>query len=115
MSDNGGLADRFRYFARGSAVNCQSPPVLKTTELDSSTVAHPHTHEGNRLPALYRKFGPLIYSRCRRALHDDELALKATQEVFVQVLRALDDQLERGAVEALSSACEKVCLELRAR
>ncbi|HEY0881165.1 MAG TPA: hypothetical protein VGD87_06535, partial [Archangium sp.] len=55
-----------------------------------------------RLAALYRKFGPIIFSRCRRALGDETLAEKATQEVFVRVLLNLDDSV--GAVEALSGA-----------
>jgi DNA-directed RNA polymerase specialized sigma24 family protein len=87
--------------------------VLKTTPLDGSTHAHSQPLEGNRVPALYRKFGPLIYSRCRRALNDEELALRATQEVFLRVLKSLDDRVEQGAVEVLSTACENVCRELR--
>lgn len=87
--------------------------MLKTTELDSSTRLHPRSNEGKELPALYRKFGPLIYSRCRRSLRDEDLALKATQEVFVRVLRSLHEQRDQGAVEALSTACESVCRELQ--
>ena len=63
-----------------------------------------------RLAALYRKFGPIIFSRCRRALGDETLAEQATQEVFVRVLLHLDDGV--GAVEALSGTCERVCREL---
>ena len=79
--------------------------MLKTTQLDSST--------RQVTPALYRKFGPLIYSRCRRSLQNEELALQATQEVFVRVLRSLQEKVEQGAVEALSTACESVCRELQ--
>lgn len=39
---------------------------------------------------LYRRYGPAIYSRCRRLLKDDALAEDATQEVFVRVMRHLD-------------------------
>ncbi len=70
----------------------QSPPVPKTA-------------------SLFRKFGPLIYSRCRRALNDEALALRATEEVFVRVLDSLGDS--RNAVEALSGVCEHVCRELQ--
>lgn len=86
--------------------------MLKITELDSSTRPAARSHEG-KLPALYRKFGPLIYSRCRRSLQNEELALQATQEVFVRVLRSLHEKVEQGAVEALSTACENVCRELQ--
>ncbi len=43
-----------------------------------------------RVSSLYRKYGPAIYSRCRRLLKDDALAEDATQEVFVRVLRHIE-------------------------
>ena len=62
---------------------------------------------------LFVTFGPLIYSRCRRALRDDEaLALSATEEVFVRVRKALETADSRGAVQVLARACEVVCGEL---
>jgi RNA polymerase sigma-70 factor, ECF subfamily len=39
---------------------------------------------------LYRKFGPTIFSRCRRLLKDDHLAEDATQEVFVRVMKHIE-------------------------
>ena len=62
--------------------------------------------------ALYRKFGPLIYSRCNRTLHDEALAQQATEEVFVRVLRLLEGPVS-GAVAALYTSCEHVCRELQ--
>ena len=44
----------------------------------------------DRLAALYRRYGPAVFSRCRRLLHDEALAEDATQEVFVRVLRHID-------------------------
>ncbi len=49
--------------------------------------------------ALYRRYGPMVIRRCRQILNDEEEALDATQDVFVQLLikhRRLRD-------EALSS------------
>lgn len=43
-----------------------------------------------RVSNLYRKFGPLIFARCRRLLKDDALAEDATQEVFVRVMRHIE-------------------------
>lgn len=43
-----------------------------------------------RVAELYRKFGPAIYSRCRRLLRDDVAAEDATQEVFLRVLRHIE-------------------------
>jgi RNA polymerase sigma-70 factor (ECF subfamily) len=45
---------------------------------------------GDRLAELYRKFGPAIYSRCRRLLKNDVAAEDATQEVFLRVLKHLE-------------------------
>ena len=53
-----------------------------------------------RVAALYRKFGPAIYSRCRRLLKDDALAEDATQEVFVRVLRHIESAPDDAAALA---------------
>jgi len=45
---------------------------------------------GDRLAELYRRFGPAIYSRCRRLLKEDVAAEDATQEVFLRVLKHLE-------------------------
>lgn len=44
----------------------------------------------DRLTELYRKYGPVIYARCRNLLRDDALAEDATQETFMRVYRHLD-------------------------
>lgn len=36
---------------------------------------------------LYRAYGPAVYRRCLRLLHDREAARDATQEVFVKLVR----------------------------
>jgi RNA polymerase sigma-70 factor, ECF subfamily len=36
---------------------------------------------------LYTRFGPMVYRRCLHFLRDDDTALDAMQEVFVQVVR----------------------------
>ena len=45
---------------------------------------------GGRTSELYRRFGPIIYSRCRRLLRDPLAAEDATQEVFLRVLKHID-------------------------
>jgi len=37
--------------------------------------------------ALYRRYGPMVLRRCRSILRDEERALDAMQDAFVQVLR----------------------------
>jgi RNA polymerase sigma-70 factor (ECF subfamily) len=44
----------------------------------------------DRLTELYRKFGPVIYARCRQMLDTEQAAEDATQETFVRVHRHID-------------------------
>lgn len=37
--------------------------------------------------ALYRRYGPMVLRRCRRILLNEEKALDAMQDTFVQILR----------------------------
>jgi RNA polymerase sigma-70 factor (ECF subfamily) len=53
-----------------------------------------------RVSTLYRKYGPAIFSRCRRLLKDDALAEDATQEVFVRVLNHIDSAPDDAAALA---------------
>ena len=39
---------------------------------------------------MYAKFGPSIYSRCRRLLKDPIAAQDATQDIFLKVMRYID-------------------------
>ncbi len=50
--------------------------------MDDPGVAH-----RERVVRLYREYGPVVYRRCLRLLHDRERARDATQEVFVKLLR----------------------------
>lgn len=43
-----------------------------------------------RVAALYRRYGALVEGRCRYLLGDRDAAQDATQEVFVKVMRSLD-------------------------
>ncbi len=43
-----------------------------------------------KVQELYERFGPAIYSRCRRLLRDPVAAEDATQEVFLRVLKHID-------------------------
>ena len=56
--------------------------------------------KSGRVSSLYRKFGPAIYSRCRRLLKDDTLAEDATQEVFVRVMRHIESAPDDAAALA---------------
>jgi RNA polymerase sigma-70 factor (ECF subfamily) len=54
----------------------------------------------DRVSQLYRKFGPAIYSRCKRMLRDDVAAEDATQEVFLRVLRHIQSAPDDSAALA---------------
>ncbi len=71
------------------------------------------TVDAERVEALYRQYGPLIYGRCRKLLKDDEAAQDATQEVFLRVIRHLDKVPVTGSVAAwLSRISINYCLNL---
>ncbi len=63
-----------------------------------------------RVGTLYRKFGPAIYSRCRRLLKDDALAEDATQEVFVRVLRHIESAPDEAALSWIYRISTNYCL-----
>lgn len=43
-----------------------------------------------KVEALYAKLGPAIYARCRRMLKERAAAEDATQEIFLKILRSVD-------------------------
>jgi RNA polymerase sigma-70 factor (ECF subfamily) len=47
----------------------------------------------SKVAELYARYGPVVYRRCLRLLHDREAARDATQEVFMKLIRDID-QLE---------------------
>lgn len=49
----------------------------------------------NRFRDLYRRYGPVIYSRCRKAARDDASAQKATACVFLELLEHLEAPVSR--------------------
>jgi len=52
------------------------------------------------LTTLYRRYGPVIYARCRRLLIDQGAAEDATQETFMRVYRHIEKA--PSAAEALA-------------
>lgn len=70
----------------------------------------------DRLTALYRAYGPVIYARCRRLLGDGGAAEDATQETFMRVYRHLDRADSRQALAWIYRIATNYCLnELRNR
>ena len=71
----------------------------------------------DRVTELYRSYGPVIYSRCRRLLGEDAAAEDATQETFMRVHRHLDKAPDqREALGWIYRIATNYCLnELRNR
>lgn len=65
---------------------------------------------------LYERYAPMVHRRCRALLRDDEEAVEAMQDVFVEVCRR-QDRLEVAAPSSfLYRAATNVCLNrLRTR
>jgi RNA polymerase sigma-70 factor (ECF subfamily) len=73
--------------------------------------------DDDKLTTLYRTYGPMIYSRCRRLLRDDAAAEDATQETFMRVHRHLEKAPDsREALFWIYRIATNYCLnELRDR
>jgi RNA polymerase sigma-70 factor, ECF subfamily len=70
----------------------------------------------DRLTALYRAYGPVIYARCRRLLGDGTAAEDATQETFMRVHRHLDQADPQHALGWIYRIATNLCLnEIRDR
>lgn len=54
----------------------------------------------SELEELYRRYGPMVLRRCQRLLRDEEKAMDAMQDVFVQVIRR-KEKLDTGAPSSL--------------
>lgn len=65
---------------------------------------------GLDVEALYRRYGPMVLRRCRQMLNEEQLALDAMQDVFVQVLRRKDTLEDRGCSSLLYRTATNVCL-----
>ncbi len=61
---------------------------------------------------LYRTYGPMVLRRCRSMLKEEEAALDAMQETFVQVLRRSDSLEDRCLASLLYTIANRVCLNV---
>lgn len=59
---------------------------------------------------LYQTYGPMVLRRCRRLLHDEDQALDAMQDVFVQVLQSQDRLKSTYPSSLLYRIATNVCL-----
>jgi RNA polymerase sigma-70 factor (ECF subfamily) len=62
------------------------------------------------IDALYRTLGPMVLRRCRRILRNEEEAVDAMHDVFVQVLRHRERLVRRGPSSLLYRIATNICL-----
>ncbi len=60
--------------------------------------------------AHYRTYGPMVLRRCRALLRDEEAAVDAMHDVFVQLLRHGERLDERRPASLLLRIATHVCL-----
>ena len=60
--------------------------------------------------ALYRRYGPMVLRRCRGLLREEQAAVDAMQDVFVQVLRHRERLQPHGCSSLLYRIATNVCL-----
>jgi RNA polymerase sigma-70 factor (ECF subfamily) len=58
----------------------------------------------------YRRYGPMVLRRCRRLLRDEDKAVDALHDVFVNLLRAEDRLDGDGPASLLMRMATNVCL-----
>lgn len=60
--------------------------------------------------SYYRRYGPMVLRRCRFMLHDEERALDAMQDAFVELLRREADLVDYAPSSLLYTIATNVCL-----
>lgn len=61
---------------------------------------------------LYRKYGPMIYRRCKTMLKNNEKATDAMQDVFVQVIKKKDVLTMEAPSSLLYTIATNTCLNI---
>jgi RNA polymerase sigma-70 factor (ECF subfamily) len=68
------------------------------------------SESGIDVEGLYRRYGPMVHRRCRQLLRDEDEALDAAQDVFVQVLRYRERLDDRYPSSLLFRIATNLCL-----
>ncbi len=88
---------------------------MSTTVEDRTVMTFPATAPvipAIDVDALYRRYGPMVLRRCRALLHDEDRAMDAMQDVFVQVLRHQDGLNARYPSSLLYRIATNTCLNI---
>src|SRR5512136_204343 len=83
---------------------------MNTTSKNANVTSFPGSAPAIDVDALYRRYGPMVLRRCRALLRDEDRALDAMQDVFVQVLRHKDSLNARYPSSLLYRIATNTCL-----
>ncbi len=61
---------------------------------------------------LYKKYGPMVYRRCRSMLNNDDAATDAMQDVFVQLIKKKDGLTLDAPSSLLYTIATNICLNI---
>jgi RNA polymerase sigma-70 factor (ECF subfamily) len=85
---------------------------MNTTVEDRTIMSFSATAPAIDVDALYRRYGPMVLRRCRALLRDEDRAMDAMQDVFVQVLRHQDRLDARYPSSLLYRIATNTCLNI---
>ena len=85
---------------------------MNATARTRTTTASPAQAPAIDVEALYRRYGPMVLRRCRALLRDEDRAMDAMQDVFVQVLRHQDSLNARYPSSLLYRIATNTCLNV---
>lgn len=60
----------------------------------------------------YQRYGPMVIRRCRQLLKNEEKAMEAAQDVFVQLVRKQDSLNDQAPAGLLMRIATNVCLNI---
>lgn len=63
------------------------------------------------IEAYYRRYGPAVLRRCRRLLRDEEAAVDAMHDTFVELLRSRQRLTDRSPFGLVNQMATHVCLD----
>jgi len=61
---------------------------------------------------LYKKYGPMVYRRCRSMLKNDDAAVDAMQDVFVQLINKMEKLTMNAPSSLLYTIATNICLNI---
>lgn len=62
--------------------------------------------------AYYRTYGPMVIRRCKQLLKNEEMAMEAAQDVFVQLVRRRESLSDDSPVGLLLRMATNICLNI---